>query len=105
MNLIITMRLKILKHTINIKYKSKNNVSVIVIILLIVVFAVVGVFIPIRPPIKTKLLISVKIIGSVELQFIAVLIDSFSKYRISKSIQIVGVFPLFESSKRYIIIF
>lgn len=54
MNLIITMRLKILKHTINIKYKSKNNVSGIVIILLIVVFAVVGVFIPIRPPIKVQ---------------------------------------------------
>jgi len=79
---------------------------VIVIILLIVVFAVVGVFIPIRPPIKVQAVnISKKIIGSVELQFIAVLIDSFSKYRISKSIQIVGVFPLFESSKRYIIIF
>ena len=78
----------------------------IVIILLIVVFAVVGVFIPIRPPIKVQAVnISKKIIGSVELQFIAVLIDSFSKYRISKSIQIVGVFPLFESSKRYIIIF
>ncbi|PFS53857.1 hypothetical protein COK64_27230, partial [Bacillus thuringiensis] len=62
--------------------------------------------IPIRPPIKVQAVnISKKIIGSVELQFIAVLIDSFSKYRISKPIQIVGVFSLFESSKRYIIIF
>ena len=61
----------------------------IVSILLIVVFVVVGVFIPIRSPMNVQAVnISKKIIGSVELQFIALLIDSFSKYRISKPIQI-----------------
>ncbi|MCU4786966.1 hypothetical protein OCF11_21470 [Bacillus cereus] len=60
----------------------------IVNILLIVVFAVVGVVIPIKPPMKVQAVnISKKIIGSVELQFIAVLIDSFVKYRISKPTQ------------------